>query len=159
MEKLKPSVRYRDLANGDFGPERVSDWFTISQEDITRFGLLTRDPDPHHIDADWAAANSPFGKPIAFGFQSLAMLTYLINSAGAVPKDATHVVNYGFDQLRWVAPVPAGSRIRGRFTIANVKHRKERQILVRYAATVEIEHGEKPALVAEWLALYEGESV
>ena len=63
-------------------------------------------------------------------------------------------VNYGFDKLRFLAPVPAGSRIRGRFKLESVTPRGENEFLARNIATVEIEGAAKPALIAEWLALY-----
>lgn len=149
-------VAYADLAAGRFGGVRRSDWLRVDQQAITRFGLLTRDPDRNHIDPDYAVAHSPFGGPIAFGFQSLAMLTCLAQSAGAVPGDAAHVVNYGFDRVRFIAPVRAGAHVRGRFELADVRQRAERQILVTYAVEVEIEGEDRPALAAAWLALYEG---
>ena len=152
----RPAVSYTDLASGRFGDARRSEWLLVDQETITAFGLLTRDADRNHIDPEFAAAHSPFGGPIAFGFQSLAMLTYLANDAGAVPKDATYVVNYGFDHVRFVASVRAGERIRGCFSVADVRQRAPGGILVTYAVEVEIEGGEKPALVARWLALYQG---
>lgn len=150
-------LTFADLAANRFGAAKQSEWLAMDQDTITRFGMLTLDPDRNHIDPVFAAAHSPFGGPIAFGFQSLAMLTYLANSAGAVPQDATHVINYGFDHVRFIAPVRAGARIRGRFTLADVRQRRQAQICVTYGVEVEIEGEPKPALVARWLALYEGE--
>jgi hypothetical protein len=62
-------------------------------------------------------------------------------------------VNYGFEKVRFVAPVRSGARIRGRFVLKGLEHRAENEIMLRYAVTVEIEGGAKPALVAEWLSL------
>jgi len=156
-ENLAMTTTFAELFNGGFSGSKVSDWLTVDQETITRFGLLTRDPDPNHIDAEWATANSLFGGPIAFGFQSLSMLTFLAKSAGVVPEDAVHVINYGFDHVRFLSPVRAGKRIRGHFSFAGVKVRHHGQILITYDVEVEIEDEAKPAISAKWLALYEGE--
>ena len=152
---MKPPMNFVDLL-GD-GPKTVreSEWLVIPQGDIDAFGQLTRDPDPNHIDPAWARAHSPFGGPIAFGFQTLSMLTWLIKSAGATPVDAVHVVNYGFDRVRFVSPVHAGSAIQGRFTIESVTLRSPVQAQVRYGVEVVARDATKPVLVAQWLALFE----
>ena len=141
-----------DAVHGTF----LSDWLEIDQATTTAFGRLTHDPDPNHIDGDWARAHGAFGGPIAFGFQTLAMLTWLLKSAGAQPHDAAHVVNYGFDRVRFTATVPVGARVRGEFRVAEVRRRSDVQILVAYDAVVRVEGAERPALQAVWLALYEG---
>lgn len=120
MEKIATTA-YAEIASGGFLGTRSSEWLTVDQETITQFGLLTRDPDRNYIDAEWAAANSVFGWPIALGFQSLSMLILLANSAGVVPRDAAHVVYYGFDHVRFLSPVHADKRIRGHFAIGGVK--------------------------------------
>ena len=151
------TVTLAELATGQIDGSRCSDWMTIDQVAIGAFGALTHDPDPNHIDPQWAAAHSPFGGPIAFGFQTLAMLTALAKSAGVLPTDATDVFNYGLDRVRFVAAVPAGSRIRGRFEIAEVSRRAHDRLLVTYAVEVEVEGvSDRPAMVAHWLGLFEG---
>lgn len=152
-----PPVTFAELARGALNGPRWSQDLLIDQQTTTAFGHLTLDPDLNHIDADWAAAHSPFGGPIVFGFQSLAMLTFLGKSAGVIPPDATHVVNYGFDRVRFVSPTPVGSIVRGRFDLAEVKPRRPGQILVTYDVQVFVQDAERPALAALWLALYEGE--
>lgn len=151
-----PPLRFADLLGGVPPVARESEWLVIPQADIDDFGRLTRDPDPNHIDPAFARAHSPFGGPIAFGFQTLSMLTWLIKSAGAVPVDALHVVNYGFDRVRFVAPLHAGSEIQGRFKIESVTLRSPVQAQVRYGVEVVARHAPKPVLVAQWLALFEG---
>jgi acyl dehydratase len=135
----------------------VSDWLVIDQEMISDFGRITRDPDPMHIDPEWAAKNSPFGGTIAFGFQTMSLLTHLLRSIHN--DDLTSLahgvnLNYGFDRLRLIAPVRVNSRIRGRFILGEERadggDRKIRKVL----ATVEIEGEERPALVAEWLSAW-----
>ena len=152
---LRP-LRFADLLGGVATSVRTSEWLMIPQVDIDDFGRVTRDPDPNHIDPAFARAHSPFGGPIAFGFQTLSMLTWLIKSAGAVPVDAVHVVNYGFDRVRFVSPVHAGSEIQGRFTIEAVTLRSPVQAQVRYGVEVAARHAPKPVLVASWLAIFDG---
>lgn len=156
MDATPKALDFASLAAGDFPGTRTSDWLEVDQQTITSFGLLTRDPDPFHIDPQLAAEQNPFGGPIAFGFQTLAMLTWLAKSAGVIPADAVHVVNYGFDRVRFVAPVRAGARIRGVFSLDGVARRAADAIIVTYGVEIEIERGDRPALVAKWLALYEG---
>jgi acyl dehydratase len=131
----------------------VSPWHQVTQEDINAFGAATHDPDPNHIDPDYARTHGSYRFPIAFGFQTVALLTRLATDAGIRPRDVAEEFNYGFDRLRLVAPVPVDSRIRGRFVLEGVKEREDGGFLVTYGVTVEIEGSERPALVAQWLAL------
>jgi acyl dehydratase len=73
----------------------------------------------------------------------------------ALPRieGAAHGVNYGFDRVRFLAPVPSGSRVRGHFTLLDVKPRSPREWLLSYEVNVEIEEAHKPALVAQWLTM------
>lgn len=151
-----PSLAFAELLAAEPPARRTSAWITVGQQDIDDFGRVTRDPDPNHIDPAWARAHSPFGGPIAFGFLTLSLLTHLVHLAKATPHDATHVVNYGFDRVRFVAPVPAGASIRGHFAVGAVTRRAPNAVVVRYDCEVEIDGTAKPALVAQWLALFEG---
>ena len=137
----------------------ASRWLTIDQRMIDRFGEATLDPDPMHIDPEWARRNGPFGGTIAFGFFTMSLLTYLLHDAlGASLERDDHregyYLNYGFDRLRLVAPVRTGKRIRGVFKLAD-RVRDERQRLVStFDCTIEIEGEERPALVAQWLSVW-----
>ena len=71
------TTTFAELAGGGFPGIKTSEWLIVDQETITQFGLLTLDPDLNHIDAEWATANSPFGGPIAFGFQSRSICPVL----------------------------------------------------------------------------------
>lgn len=135
----------------------VSDWVVIDQEMIDDFGRVTRDPDPMHIDPEWAANNSPFGETIAFGFLTISLLAHLLRSIHN--DDLTSLahgvnLNYGFDRVRLIAPVRVNSRVRGHFVLGDERadsgDRKIRKVL----ATVEIEGEDRPALVAEWLSAW-----
>jgi acyl dehydratase len=131
----------------------VSKWITIDQQRIDAFAEITEDRQFIHIDPQ-AARATPFGGAIAHGFLTLSMLSALAMDAMPRPADLAMSVNYGFDKLRFISPVPAGSRIRGRFKLESVTPRSEDEFLARNIATVEIEGAAKPALIAEWLTLY-----
>jgi len=128
----------------------VSDWLTIGQDRIDAFADLCGDHQFIHVDQA-RAAQTPFGGTIAHGFLTLSLVTWF--SRGVRPRiEGTRMsVNYGFDRLRFVAPVPAGSRVRGRFRLTALDQRKPGEITQHYQVTVEIEGAERPALVADWI--------
>lgn len=133
----------------------VSDWFTVSQEKIDGFADVTEDWQWIHVDAERALRESPFGVPVAHGFLTVSLLPALLHQAVDVRGDFKLSVNYGFNRLRFTAPVPAGSRIRARVTPRSVKN-VEGGTEILWDVSVEIEGREKPALVAEWITrLYE----
>ncbi|MCX7172654.1 MAG: MaoC family dehydratase [Proteobacteria bacterium] len=138
------------LIGQEFG---VSTWIPITQDLITGFGINTKDPDPAHIDPAWAERHSPFGTTIAFGFLTVSLLTTMLNEIVARPKDEVSTLNYGFDRLRLLSPVPVGSRIRGRFVLRELTLRSPTQFRANYGVTVEIENEDKPALIADWLCV------
>ena len=137
----------------------VSPWVRVDQDMISGFGRVTLDPDPMHVDPEWAAENTPFGGTIAFGFLTVSLLTHFLHAAIGSASDRDHsdagyFMNYGFDRLRLVSPVHVGKRIRGRFrTLENYKDEKGRQ-MVKFDCEIEIEGEDRPALVAEWLAIW-----
>jgi acyl dehydratase len=130
----------------------VSDWALIDQERINAFAAVTYDPYFIHTDPERAEKETQFGGTIAHGFLTLSMLSAMAYDALPDIKGRTVGMNYGFDKIRFLSPVPAGSRIRGRFKIASVQ-RKPGQVVVKYGVTVEIEGKDKPALAAEWLTI------
>lgn len=138
------------------GKVSISPWFTIDQHRIDGFADVTEDHQFLHVDVE-AAANGPFGGTIAHGFLSLSMLSKMAKTA--VPLEgASAVLNYGFDRIRFLTPVPSGARIRGHFTFANVSPRGTGQTLLQYKVEVEIEGVVKPALSADWLVLFLSDS-
>jgi acyl dehydratase len=130
----------------------ISDWALIDQQRINAFAELTYDPYFIHTDPARAEKETQLGGTIAHGFLTLSMLSAMAYDALPDIKGRTMGMNYGFDKIRFLSPVPAGSRIRGRFKIACVQ-RKPGQAVVKYAVTVEIEGKDKPALAAEWLTI------
>jgi acyl dehydratase len=132
----------------------VSDWFTVDQDHIDRFAAATHDLDWMHIDPERARRESPFGTTIALGFQTLSMLSHFSHDAGLWPENAAYGLNYGLERVRFMAPVPAGSRIRGRFVLKGFDARADGGWRMTTECTVEIEGGDKPAMVAEWIGLF-----
>jgi len=126
----------------------VSPWLSLEQERIDAFARATEDLQWIHLDRERARA-SPFGGTIAHGFLTLSLLPRLMEQVLAVPGGRM-TVNYGLNKVRFTAPVPSGSRIRGRFTPRKVE-RIEGGAQVAWGVEVEREGSEKPCLVAEWL--------
>ena len=114
---------------------------------------MTEDRQFIHIDPS-RRPSTPFGGTVAHGFLTLSMLSAIAYDALPRVEGLAMGVNYGFDKVRFVAPVRAGSRIRGRFTLLALNPRSPGEWQARSAVTVDIEGAEKPALIAEWLSLY-----
>lgn len=130
-----------------------STWFDMPQDDIDAFGELTKDRDAMHMDPDWATKNSPFGGTIAYGFQTLSMMTAMMNDILPRGSREAYKINYGFDRVRLMAPVHAGKRIRGVATLKSVRPREDDDHIVTVELQVEIEGETRPAVVCEWLFL------
>ena len=128
----------------------VSDWLTVTQERINQFAALSEDFQWIHVDVERARNESPFGSPIAHGFLTVALLTRLVRDAVEIRVPSKLLVNYGFNRLRFPAPVPAGSRIRAHVTPGSVSE-VTGGVEVACGVVVEIENHAKPALAAEWL--------
>jgi acyl dehydratase len=128
----------------------ASDWHEVTQQKIDGFARITGDLQWIHIDRDRAQRDSPYGTTIAHGFLTVSMLPLLINEAVAIEGGFRHRINYGFNRLRFTGAVPAGARIRARFTLQSVKE-VEGGFELCWLSTVDVEGREKPALVAEWL--------
>jgi len=131
----------------------VSDWIEIDQSRIDVFADVTEDHQFIHIDPERAAKETPFGGTIAHGFLSLSMLSALAANTTLVLDGIAMGINYGFDKVRFLQPVRAGKKIRGRFVLEDATERNPGQWMLKYAVTVEIEGEEKPALMAHWLTL------
>jgi acyl dehydratase len=130
----------------------VSDWFEVMQERIELFAEATEDHYWIHTDPERAARESPFEGTIAHGFLTLSLLSELAKRAMSV-GGVRMAINYGLNRVRFVRPVPAGARIRGRFTLAAVKV-IDGGVQATWGVKVEREGGDKPCCVAEWLVRY-----
>jgi acyl dehydratase len=129
----------------------ISDWLEISQARINRFADATDDHQWIHIDPARAAAESPFETTIAHGFLTLSLVPALLRATIRLPARMT--INYGSNRVRFVSPVPAGSRVRGRFTVVQVQTLSD-ALQVTWGVVVEREGGTKPSCIAEWLVRY-----
>jgi len=130
----------------------VSSWILVDQPRIDAFADATEDRQFIHVDPE-SAARTPFGGTIAHGFLSLSLLSRMGAEAMLLPDSLKMAINYGLDRVRFLAPVRAGSRVRGRFRLDSVEEKAPGQVLMRHTVTVEIEGEAKPALTAEWLGL------
>lgn len=127
-------------------------WFELKQEMFDAFESLTLSNDKLHTDPQWVAANTHFKSIIAPGFFVLSLLPYL-NSQIAPDLSGYYGVNYGFDKIRWVEPVPVNSRIRAEMVVIDVTPRPDGRSLCRTQVTIEIEGNSRPGMVAEWLGM------
>ena len=130
----------------------VSKWFEIDQARINAFADTTEDWQFIHVDPQ-AAKQTPFGGTIAHGFLTLSLASAMSYEAVKPLDGVVMGVNYGFDKLRFLAPVPAGSRVRGRFKLLSAEDKGGARWLLKHELTVEIEGGDKAALIAEWLGM------
>jgi acyl dehydratase len=151
-ESMAETVKAEDLpklAGKELPP---SEWMEITQERVDQFAEATNDFQFIHVDPE-KAAQTPFGGPVAHGFLSLSLLSYLNAQTAIVPENLVMGINYGSDKVRYLMPVRVGKRIRSRQTVLEVTEKKPGQWLMKTAVTVEIEGEETPALVAEILSM------
>lgn len=130
----------------------TSDWLFVDQDRINVFADVTEDHQFIHINEE-QAKKTPFGGTIAHGFLTLSLLSKFSEGSGLVIEGVQMGVNYGFEKVRFLAPVPSGSKVRGKFVLKNAIEKKPGQHLLTYEVTVEIEGADKPALIADWLAM------
>ena len=131
----------------------ASEWVEITQDRINRFAAATCDEQWIHVDQERAKHELPGGKTIAHGLLSLSLAPMFIRSVMGL-KGLRNTLNYGADRIRYLSPVPAGSRIRGRTTIAQIEDVPPDGLRVNYHMVIEIEGGQRPACVAELIALH-----
>lgn len=131
----------------------VSEWYTVDQPMIDTFADVTHDHQWIHVDPERARAESPFGGSIAHGFLTLSLASRFVYDCLKPFPGQTMGVNYGFNKLRFLSPVLAGARLRGRFTLTSIRRRSDTELLRESAMTIDIEGRETPALVADWLGL------
>lgn len=134
-------------------PEGTGEWFEVTQEQVNQFADVTFDHQFIHIDPE-AAKATPFGGTIAHGFLTLSMLVHL---GASIPQDPARFagvlmgVNYGFDKVRFVSPVPVGSRIRATSELVDVQLKDANNLQVTRRFAVDVDGSDRPALVADWI--------
>jgi acyl dehydratase len=139
--------------SGRLGSEiGVSDWILVDQARIDAFADVTDDHQFIHVDPK-AAAATPFGGTVAHGFLSLSLLSRMAADVMLHPETMKMGVNYGFERVRFMAPVRSGRRVRGRFRLDKFEEKRPGQWQFAHNVTVEIEGEDKPALIADWIGL------
>ena len=146
--KSLPAAELASMVGRDF----VSRWLNVDQARIDAFAKITEDEQFIHVDPEKARA-TVFGGTVAHGFLTLSLLSAMAYSALPRIEGAAHGVNYGFDRVRFVRPVPSGSWVRGHFTLREVKPRSARDWQLSYDVSVEVEGTQKPALAATWITM------
>lgn len=131
----------------------VSSWVTIDQAMIERFAETTNDHQWIHVDIERARRESPYGATVAHGYLTLSLIAGLSYEIGTRPRGTAAAFNYGLDRVRFLAPVRAGSRVRLRSTLVSFEEKEPGRFLLRANQVIEIDGEDKPALVAETLAL------
>lgn len=130
----------------------LSDWRVVSQDMINQFADATDDHQFIHTDPE-KAKETPFGGTIAHGFLTLSLLSTLAYEALPELEGQTFGINYGFDKVRFMAPVKTGSKVRARFLLSEAEIRPSGRIVFHYNVTLEIENSKKPALTADWITI------
>lgn len=130
----------------------TSDWTEMPQKRIDEFADVTEDWQPIHLDAQ-AGREAGFDGTVAHGFLTLSMLSVMSYQVLPAMPGEMASLNYGFDRIRFISPVPGGARIRAHFTLSDATPRGTGWML-RFAVSVEIEGTDKPALTADWLCVY-----
>jgi acyl dehydratase len=130
----------------------TSDWLAVTQDRIDAFANATDDYQWIHVDGQRAKTEAPFGTTIAHGFLTLSLLSPLMRDAIRV-DGLRMTINYGLNRVRFVSPVPSGSRIRARIALSTLEDMRD-STQATWTVTVEREGGDKPAIVAEWIVRY-----
>jgi Acyl dehydratase len=130
----------------------VSEWFTLDQDRINRFADVTEDHMFLHVNPE-AAKATPFGGTIAHGLLTLSMVPAMAYQAMPGVSGTKMGVNYGYNKVRFMAPVKSGKRIRGRFVVKALEPQSGGRMQILQDVTVEIEGEPKPALIAEWVTM------
>jgi acyl dehydratase len=135
----------------------VSEWFMITQDMVNRFAKLTRDEQWIHTDEERARKFMPKTGTIVHGFFTVSMLSHLQHQAIKLPDAMRNriksIINYGLDGVRFISPVPVGSRIRARVELADAVN-TDKGAQLTFKTTIEIEGHERPAMVSNNIALY-----
>jgi acyl dehydratase len=151
LSTARTAAPLHEILAGIGAPPVHSRWITIDQPMIDGFAALTNDHNWLHVDRE-RAAQSPFGGTIAHGFLTLSMIATMAYDVLPRVSDAKMGMNYGLNKVRFIAPVPAGSRVRGAFALVSADSKEDgSRTEMTYRIDIEIEGAAKPAVVAEWI--------
>lgn len=139
-----------DMVGNQLG---TSSWQEVTQDAVNEFANCTGDQQWIHVDPERARKESPFGGPVAHGYLTLSLLSAMAMEIGAIPKGTAAALNYGLDKVRFLAPVPVGAKVRLHSKLTGFDRKDNGQYLMKSENTVEIEGSDKPALIAESLAI------
>ena len=147
LESLESLKKYegREIA--------VTGWLAMSQERIGQFAEATGDHQWIHVDAERARRESPYRATIAHGFLTLSLMSHFLGEAIHLPASVRQTINYGLNRVRFPAPVRAGEKIRARIRLQSFKELPGSTEAI-YEITIEVEGGDKPCCVAEWILRY-----
>lgn len=153
MDVKKSTYSVDDLTKKVGESLGVSDWLEVTQDNINQFAAVTFDDYWIHTDPERVSNEGIFDTTIAHGFWTLSLLTYFNNQMGIWPSDTVSGLNYGLNKVRWMSPIPIGSRIRNHVVLKDLRKRGHNRFIATYLCTIEVEDTEKPAMVAEWLGM------
>jgi acyl dehydratase len=151
--RFTPGRSFADMAalvGTDLG---VSSWIEVDQTMIDLFAECTGDRQWIHIDVDRARRESPFGAPVAHGYLTLSLIPVMAYEIGAAPEGVAASINYGLDKVRFLTPVKVGSRVRLHAHLVSFEQKAPGQYLMKQRQTIDIEGGDRPALIAETLTM------
>jgi acyl dehydratase len=131
----------------------TTEWFLLTQDRIQQFAETTEDRQWIHVDRERAQRDSPYGSTIAHGFLTLSLLSHFLKQAIQIGSGVRMSVNYGLNRVRFPSPVPAGSRVRARFTLQAIKDIAD-GVEATFSVVIEGENSEKPCCGAEWVIRY-----
>lgn len=149
---MAETIKVEDLPTLAGRELEPSSWLEITQERVNQFADATNDHQFIHVDPE-KAAQTPLGGPIAHGFLSLSLLSFMSEKCLVLPEDLAMCINYGSDKVRYLMPVRVGKRIRALQKVLEITEKTPGQWLMKTAVTIEIEDEETPALVAEILTM------
>ncbi len=147
---IVPVSELESYVGKELGP---TDWVEMTQDKINTFADVTQDHQFIHVNEEMAK-QTPFGGTIAHGYFSLSMLAYFQGQAGVIPEGVAMAVNYGLNKVRFLQPVRSGKRVRARVKPLSFAEKGGGRILATFEVTVDIEGEDKPALIAESLAMF-----
>ena len=147
---LKNPQALKEMIGREIG---VTEWFQITQERVHHFAEATEDRQWIHVDRERAQRDSPYGATIAHGFLTLSLVSHFLQQAIQIGSGVRMSVNYGLNRVRFPSPVPAGSRIRARFTLQALKDIAD-AVEATFSIVIEGENSDKPCCVAEWVIRY-----
>jgi len=150
MVEMVPVEKLKTMIGQDNG---TSDWVLIDQAKVNLFADATDDHQWIHVDVE-NAKKGPFGGTIAHGFLILSLTALFGSSSKYLPESMKMVLNYGLNKVRFINPVPVGSRVRSKMIISGVEEKDGGRLLVTTTHTIEIEGQDKPACIAETLAMF-----